>query len=122
MPIKNREQFFASQWTLDELSECLGGRRGFTDVDALTERHGKFLLLEFKHPNAMKVPTGQHILLKNITQVGNGDITAIVVWGEPDKPIAAQIYKDGECGNRFHITKDALHNLIKRWDAWADAH
>lgn len=120
MPIRNSKHFFESQWTLDLLSNQLGGRRGFGDIDAITERHGCFLILEFKHPNAVRVPMGQHILLQKLTEVGDGDITALVVWGERDKPQMAQIYSRGEAGNRFAITEEALHELIRRWDAWAE--
>jgi len=120
MPIKNRAQFFGSQWDLDLLSKNLGGRRAFSDIDAMTERRGKFLLIEFKHRNAGKIPIGQAILLKRFSELGDGHATALVVWGEPDRPVFAQIYNRGECGNRFAITEELLHNLIRGWDAWAD--
>lgn len=122
MPIRNKQAFFDSQWTLDNFSNLLGGRRGFGDIDAITERNGYVLILEFKHPNALRVPMGQHILLTKLTAIGDGDITAIVIWGERDRPQMAQIYDRGEAGKRFPITEEALHNLIRRWDAYADSH
>ncbi|MCA9367804.1 hypothetical protein KC887_06120 [Candidatus Kaiserbacteria bacterium] len=119
MPIRNREAFYNSQWTLDKLSDCLPKKLAFTDIDAATECHGHFLIIEMKDPSVYRVPTGQDLFMRRMSGLDDGLVTCVVVFGKPDVPESAIIYWRGVKYPRFDIDADGLHNLIRRWYAHA---
>lgn len=61
---------YAEDWTfLDH--PCLP-----TNMDGITERHGRFLVLEVKRGE--EISTGQHIMLERLSKVPK--FTVVVVW------------------------------------------
>ncbi len=100
---------------IEVFAECLPGKIAFSDVDAITEVNGFFLLQEWKSYRG-ELPTGQRIMFERMTS--SGRFTVLVVVGDAETMIveyAATIY----AGRNFGFQKSSLNDLKKRIGQWA---
>lgn len=68
-----------TKWDWACLRECWGGTRITpSDVDAIVERNGYYLVIETKQPQ-QQLPDGQRILLEALSL--NPSTLCLVVWG-----------------------------------------
>ena len=73
-----------------------------TNLDGLTERHGKFLVIEVKHGEG--ISTGQNIMLEQLSRQPNFTVLVLNArWVSPDtmnaRPVVPYFYRlviDGE--------------------------
>lgn len=65
---------------LEDFSDVLPGAISFSDLDAVVEIRGNFLLLEFKSGDVRPIPTGQRLLIERLTQLNQQRLTAVVVF------------------------------------------
>lgn len=107
--VRHRLDF--SQWY-----DCLPGRISFSDIDAITEVAGNFLILEWKS-NVGELPTGQRIMFERMTR--SSPFTVICAAGEKSKPVSAQLFWKGKSQEWQTTTAADLKARIKRWSAWA---
>ncbi len=95
MTIENERAFLDGIWDWAILDGCFGETRiKPTDIDGLVERNGHFLMLECKSPG-VPVKQGQAMMLNRA--VTTGFFTAMIVWGEQNKPEKLHII--GAMGN-----------------------
>lgn len=57
-----------------------------TDIDAVVERFGRFLIFETKEPDK-GIPDGQRIMLENLIKLGRGKIHVIILYGKTQASI-----------------------------------
>ena len=89
------------------------------DIDALVERHGKFLLLETKM-HGKEAPQGQLIALERLVKLGRGDIKLFFVWGKTVSTIIAieeWSYRGGVVIKNNRISCDGQY-LLKKVSEW----
>lgn len=102
---------------LEMLADCLPGKIAFTDIDAITELCGNFLILEWKsHGN---VPAGQRILFQRITRLCPA--TVFLVEGDAEFMSVSKIRVVWH-GRIMHAVKgdfELLRTRIKKWAEWA---
>lgn len=79
--VRNWDDYFKGLWNLRLFKGCLGGNVKPTDVDALIERNGHFLLFEGKSPNS-PIPEGQRILFDAL--LAKGSFTILIGWADLD--------------------------------------
>lgn len=105
---------------IEEFAECLPGRIAFSDIDAITEVNGHFLLQEWKsHPG--ELPIGQRIMFERLTGSSRGRFTVLVVVGDAETMsvrFAATIYAGRNYGLQ-DSNLDDVKDRIRRWAAWA---
>ena len=120
MTIQNRDAYMAGVWDWAILDGCFGDTRiSPTDVDGLTERKGKFLLLETKQVG-VKIPLGQQITFNALRNTGL--FTIVIVWGEQNKPEAIEILYPAphpiKC--RYDADMVELRRVVSSWYRYAD--
>ena len=120
MTIYNMDAFIAGVWDWAILDGCFGDTRiRPTDIDGLTERKGKFLLLEAKQ-SGVKIPMGQQLTFNALRNTGL--FTIIIMWGEQNKPEAIEIlYPAPYPVKKQHPAGMAeLREIVSRWYGYAD--
>lgn len=100
------------------LNKCLPGSCCFTDIDAITEVNGHFLLLEMKHPSG-RIPDGQSILFKQMTK--SNKYTVVVAFGKSAEDIDGFcIYSGGAVAQKYrNADADELKRVITLWGEMA---
>jgi len=92
-------------------------KMSFTDLDAICEIGGRFLVQEWKQNGHL--PDGQRILLERLSR--RSDFRAVVVDGDPMymsvKSFAPVI--DGEVCAVVRADLEDLRAYVKRWAHWA---
>jgi hypothetical protein len=105
---------------IEHFAASLPGRIAFSDVDAITEVNGHFLLLEWKGHQG-DLPTGQRIMFERMTALASGRFVVLVIVGDPETMVitsSALIY----AGRNHGFTPSSLNDVkerIQRWAAWA---
>jgi hypothetical protein len=114
--IRNLDNYVNSLWDWGFLDECFGGTRiKVTDMDGLVERNHHYLMIEAKGPG-VEIPKGQRILFDNLHADFGDRFHILVVWGEPNKPEAYQIW-----GHSRHQADIAtIQMIVRRWFAFAN--
>lgn len=77
-PIRNKKTFEEDAIDFTVFNDILPDKRGFTDIDGVTERHGHFLFLEKKRIG-QEIPTGQRIMFERLSL--QPKTTVILFWG-----------------------------------------
>jgi hypothetical protein len=95
-----------------------------SDIDAVAELNGKFLILEFKNLNAFAkpLPIGQSRLFRaKLSMVDNTYHVFIVGTDDLGAPVKIKRMKaDGSFGEENETSKEHLFGLCKRWASWAE--
>jgi hypothetical protein len=92
----------------------------FTDVDAVIERRGFFLFLEFKGED-VDVPTAQRILLEQLTRLSDNVIAMVVSCDCETMTVThVQPFDGGAMGQRKACTLRQLQGFVRRWYEDAD--
>lgn len=96
------------------LEAVLPGRVAPTDLDFMLERHGRFLVLEFKPPKA-GIPLGQRITLKSLAALDA--FTVWVVWHAQgaDTCVAGVMDRYGNVPFSEEMSLAHLRGLVKKW-------
>lgn len=118
MTIKNERAFMDGIWDWAILDGCFGDTRITpTDIDGLVERNGHFLIFECKSPG-VPVRQGQEIMLNRAVETGF--FTAMIVWGEKNKPEKLKVI--GRMGNAEvdPCDKDLFRDYVKQWFKYAN--
>ena len=92
------------------LGDALPGRVAPMDVDFMLERHGHFLIIEFKPANG-HVPKGQLITLKALEKMG---AEVWLVRGDGPR-VTVEVLLNGEWMPPFDITVDELAKETRVW-------
>jgi hypothetical protein len=96
-------------WSFDILPEKVG----FTDIDAILERNGQFLVLEFKPPGkGTWVPQGQWLTFQRM--LASGLFAVWVISPTPGDPNLLEVHFM-EDRARVKATRAALKVAIERW-------
>lgn len=99
-------------WDFGPLSPAPGVRA--SDLDFVLEHKGRFLVIEFKRPDAQP-PVGQSRLLQALADL-SPKVTVWVVWGQPGAPEAMAIRPHhGRLSGPVQIDLDKLRELISGW-------
>lgn len=103
---------------IEVFAECLPGKIAFSDIDAISEVNGFFLLLEWKSYRG-DLPIGQRIMFERMTS--SARFTVLVVVGDAETmgvECAAIIYAGRNRG--FHSSSlEDVKEHIRRWGMWA---
>ena len=99
---------FPKQW---------GPKFGFSDLDAIAERHGHYFVIEWKKGQG-NLPTGQAILAEALSRLP--EFTVFAVWGHPGEAAVTHIqrYRDGDPGERRTATLQDLRAEVTAWAKW----
>lgn len=92
--------------------------QGMTDVDAVIERRGQFLLFECKKPG-VPIPKGQEIMLRHLSL--DPLFTVGVLWGRFKEGVVThrQWFTDGQPGEVEAVTLDDVLDDCRDWYGWA---
>ena len=93
------------------LGDALPGRVAPTDLDALLERKGHFLVLEYKPPG-MPLPMGQRITLRSLVKLG---MDVWVVWGDGPEVEVGAMDRRGEVPFVEKMSVGKLRRRVKTW-------
>jgi hypothetical protein len=87
-----------------------------SNIDMVMERHGRFLIGEWKRPDE-KIALGQQILLKQFAKLHN--FTVIVIIGDTDNGMSISKVWQLLPDNSFKIittTLNGFKQFLKEWD------
>lgn len=96
------------------------------DIDFIVERHGKFLVIETKSSDGVKLPLGQQILFDNLLRMGSGDITLFILPAKDEHSIWhwEEVYmlpKKNIIHSREIIgNKNDFVGRVSQWFEWAN--
>lgn len=95
--------------------DCFEGKKSFSDIDAIIEINNNYLLMEWKDPSVTKVPIGQEIMFKRMTQ--DKKYTVLVVYGDAEdmSVTGIQIFKNGQLSQAMRINLDDLKKAVRSW-------
>lgn len=96
------------------LGDTLPGRVAPTDFDFVLERHGRFLIIEFKPPGGA-LPMGQRITLKALAR--DPRFTVWIVWhGDGElRATLGPVDARGDILVREEMSLTHLRSLVKKW-------
>ena len=99
---------------IEEFAECLPGKSGFADIDAITEIGGYFLLMEWKDGRGA-VQVGQSIMLKEMAKTGR--FTSLIVVGQTEnmKVQEIKIYNEDGISDWMPCNLSELKNYVRNW-------
>jgi hypothetical protein len=108
-----------ARWDWGWLQGCFGSTKiSASDIDAIWERHGHFLLFEVKRPDEA-LPAGQLLLLRALSAFGVTEV--YLVRGERNDPQTVQKITPGGLGELQYASKDGIRAIVAAWFAHADA-
>ncbi|HOI56166.1 MAG TPA: hypothetical protein PLP01_13020 [Phycisphaerae bacterium] len=105
---------------IELFADCLPGRLAFSDVDAIAEVNGNFLVLEWKEHR--RVPTGQRVLYQRWTAAG--PTTVLLIVGDARGMTVDEVacVHGGAVGPWRETDMDGLRRDIRAWADWALLH
>ena len=105
---------------IELFADCLPGRLAFSDVDAIAEVNGNFLVLEWKEHR--RVPTGQRLLYERWTAAG--PTTVLLIVGDAREMTVDEVacVHGGIIGAWRDADLDGLRSDIRAWADWALLH
>lgn len=96
--------------------DAIPGKSSFSDIDAITEVAGNFLVVEWKsRPGPL--PTGQHIMFQRMTK--SGQFSVLCAAGPKNLPQFNCVYWRGKASAWTQTTPDAFYNRILSWGQYA---
>lgn len=100
---------------IELLAEALPRKMAFSDVDAITEYRGHFLMLEWKS-YVGDIPTGQRIMFERLTKPGRCTTIFIVVgYAETMEVTNLMVYASGTAKHWQECSLDGLKEHIRGW-------
>jgi hypothetical protein len=88
--LSNPALYLDNLWDFDIFNPCFENPKiKFSDLDAIVEIGGRFLVLEFKSRLA-SIPTGQQRMIEALSKIEC--FVVLVVWGSPNQPEYWQAY------------------------------
>jgi hypothetical protein len=90
-----------------------------SDIDALVERQGRFLIFETKSLGD-NPSEGQWILLKTLARLP--DFTVYVLWGKRSWPERMQRIYGTRLGPVESASREKVQEEVARWFEWAEEH
>lgn len=118
MTINNQELFDRGIWDWGFLDGCFAPTRiKVSDIDGITERNGKLLILETKR-RGVELNTGQSIMFRQLVRAGNHVLT---IWGYQSEPVHDLLYMTpgGDC-RYTDVEKETIQDIVRDWFRWAD--
>ena len=105
---------------IEIFADCLPGKIAFSDVDAIVEIGGNFLMIEWKSHG--DVPRGQRILFQRLTQFA--PVTVFIVEGDAEtmEVDSIRFVSEGKMEDPFQADQTKLRELITQWNHWAGDH
>mgnify|MGYP001168306838 FL=1 len=105
---------------IELFADCLPGRLAFSDVDAIAEVNGNFLVLEWKEHR--RVPTGQRLLYERWTAAG--PTTVLLIVGDARDMTVDEVacVHGGVIGAWRDTDLDGLRSDVRAWADWALLH
>ena len=99
---------------IEVFDDCFPGLNAFTDVDAIIERNGRFLILEWK--DHRDIPTGQRIMFERLTQ--DSSLVVVMVQGNSETMAveAIKMVAGGKIGAWEPCDLESLKRRIRRWE------
>jgi len=89
-----------------------------SDVDAIIERHGNFLLMETKHPR-VDIPDGQMLTIKALYKLGC--FTIMLIWGKMEPEYFQVWYPPHICTTpKDYRGVEKAREVVSRWYEYAD--
>jgi hypothetical protein len=95
---------------------CIMGKRVPSNIDMIMERHGHFLIGEWKRDNE-KISLGQQILLKQLARVNK--FTVIIINGNTDDGMVIKNFWQLNRDETFTLlgqSKEEFKNYLVQWD------
>jgi hypothetical protein len=136
MTIRNPIAYVASLWDWSFLDDCFGVTRiKVSDLDGFAasnddhveqkqghvHRNGHWIVFETKG-YGVPITEGQFISHRDMARVG---FTVVYLWGPANKPTAMQVWYEGldhPQPVQEPVSLDDIHNLVRRWFVYANAH
>jgi len=105
---------------IELFADCLPGRLAFSDVDAIAEVNGNFLVLEWKEHR--RVPTGQRLLYERWTAAG--PTTVLLIVGDAREMTVDEVacVHGGTIGPWRDTDLAGLRRDVRAWADWSLAH
>lgn len=105
---------------IELLADALPRKMAFSDVDAITEYKGHFLMLEWKS-YVGTIPTGQRIMFERLIRPGR-DTTIFVVVGNAETMEVTNllVYAQGSAREWQACNLDGLKERIREWVSYVD--
>lgn len=120
--IRDLAAYVAGLWGWEILDGLLDGKKStFCDIDGITERNGRFLVIEGKQALA-RVKFGQRLLFNSLLKLNrcprcrheSDRLTVIVIWGSPPDTVSRIALWPGRS---YPGTNDDLRQLVGDWYA-----
>ncbi len=99
---------------IEEFADCLPGKIAFSDIDAITEVGGRFLLLEWKSHDG-EIPTGQRIMYERMTRLEGFTVVVVAGNAETMEVRSLLVFSAGQGGEWQGCTFEGLKSRIRAW-------
>jgi len=102
---------------IEMFADCLPGRCAFSDIDAIAEVNGNFLIQEWKGGGGL--PTGQRIMFERMTS--SSPVCVFVVEGNAESMTVTHMTRiwRGVIHAREPSSMESLRGRIAAWAKWA---
>lgn len=108
-----------ARWDWGWLDGCFGESRiSASDIDAIWERHGWFLVFEIKKPDET-LYQGQLLLLRALSASTNTSV--YVIRGLRNEPLTIAEVSPLGLGEEFQTSRAGIRALVSDWYAKANA-
>lgn len=116
MNIRDPQKFLETQWDWTPFNEAFDQTRiRITDIDGAVERNGRLLFIETKLPG-VEIPLGQKLLFDRLSQIPG--VCVLIVWGKPNMPEKAQLWRRGEA---VKTSREGMIAYVRSWFKWANS-
>lgn len=107
-------------WQSTGIESALYGRCAFMDIDAITERRGRFLIIE-RNRKGGPLSTGQELTFRALARLEQFNV--VEVWGEPNTYPRIRIFYPDATNDKIHdleaLTQDEqiafMRELVTQW-------
>lgn len=117
--IRNMDGYINGLIDFSVFAGCFPGKRSFTDLDAITERKGNFLVLEKK--GYKKLTVGQHRMINQMVKTG---LFTVIFFGPTEyaPEWIVIFYPGGRAEEISNPSLKTLRALISEWYEYANTH
>ena len=100
---------------LGVFDDCFPNKMGFSDVDAIIEISGNFLLMEWKDTDCGDISGGQHYMYQAMTRDKKYIVIAVYGDAETMQTQSIQVYHGGKVSEREPCSIDELKLRVEAW-------